>query len=157
MAKSAGVRVIPGLLILLLGVLLLLDSLDVMSLGSVILFWPLAVIAFGLQMATGGGNPILGGLVALIGAALQVEKLGWVDVRWREVWSYWPLLLMAGGILILLKPSKRENLFWGGAMVAVGAFYQGRNLGWFDVDLWALWPVAVIAAGIGMMRKALGK
>jgi len=145
------------LLILLLGVLLLLDSLDVMSLGSVILFWPLAVIAFGLHMATGGGNPILGGLVALIGAALQVEKLGWVDVRWREVWSYWPLLLMAGGILILLKPSKRENLFWGGAMVAVGAFYQGRNLGWFDVDLWALWPVAVIAAGIGMMRKALGK
>lgn len=157
MAKSAGVRVLPGLLILLLGVLLLLDSLDVMSLGSLVMFWPLVVVAFGIHVATGGGNRILGGLIALVGGALQVENLGWVDVRWRQVWNWWPLVLMVIGILILLKPSKRENLFWGGAFVAVGAFYQGRHLGWFDVDLWALWPVAVIAAGIGMMRKALGK
>lgn len=157
MAKSAGVRILPGLLILLLGVLLLLDSLGVMSFGSVVTFWPLALVAFGVHVATGGGNRILGGLLALVGVALQVENLGWVDVRWRQVWNWWPLALMVVGILILLKPSKRENLFWGGAFTAVGAFYQGRHLGWFDVDLWALWPAAVIAAGIGMMRKAWGK
>lgn len=41
----------------------------------------------------------------------------------------------------------RGGNFWGLLLIAIGVFWLGRNLGWFDIRL-PLWPTLLILFGI---------
>lgn len=154
MAAGKTLRILPGLLILALGAALLLHNLDLLDLGGLRSFWPLAVIAFGLHLFFGGANRAFGLAVAALGVALQGEMLGWFDVPWGRVRDFWPLILIAVGASMLLR-GRKDSLVGGVILVSLGAYFQGRNLAWIDFEIWNLWPVAVIAAGLGMVQKTL--
>ncbi len=69
--------------------------------------------------------------------------------------AFWPLILVAGGLSMILKRGDRGNLAGGVVLVVFGSYLLGSNLGFITIGLRRLWPVAVIAIGVGMAYKAL--
>ncbi|MBI1352852.1 MAG: hypothetical protein GC160_00795 [Acidobacteria bacterium] len=153
----ANPRVLPGLLIIALGVILLAHNFGYISLGTFRQFWPLLLVAFGLQMLFTGGSRPLGAALAIAGAALQLDSLGWITLEWRQVWRLWPAILIAIGLGLLLRPARRENRVGGAMLVALGAYFLAANFRLVHFALWDLWPVAIIVAGVMMIRRALGR
>ena len=153
MAATKPLRMLPGIVILGLGLALLLHNLDILDLGGLKVYWPLVVVALGLHLCLERKSFVLGGFITAAGVALQVENLGLADVPWGRVRDFWPMGLVAIGVSMLVRHAK-DNAVLGAVFVAVGAYQQGRNLGWFDVELIDLWPLAVIAAGLAMLFKA---
>jgi hypothetical protein len=148
-------RALPGLIIAALGGLLLLHNFGVLDIGRAIKLWPMLLIAFGLHLAVEGRNKVFGALVVVAGVALQLDKLGWVDVEWRHMWRFWPVLLIAVGVGMMVQRSGRDNLFGGALVTSLGAYFLASNFNLIQIDLWQLWPVAVILLGIAMIRKAV--
>jgi hypothetical protein len=152
--RLANPRILPGLVIAALGVLLLLHNFDVVNIGSFYKLWPMLMIALGLQWAIEGRNKVFGALVVVAGAALQLDTLGWVDVEWREIWRFWPLLLVAVGVGMMVQKGGRDNVFGGALIASLGAYFLASNFHLIRFDLWELWPLAVILLGLAMIRKA---
>ena len=154
-SRFVSPRALPGLVVAALGALLLLHNFDVLDIGRASKLWPLLVIAGGLQWAIQGRNKVFGGLVVATGAALQVDTLGWVDVEWRQMWRFWPVLLIAVGLGMILQRGGRDNAFGGALIASLGAYFLASNFHLIRIDVWQLWPIAVILLGVAMIRKAV--
>ena len=155
MSRVLSPKAIPGLIIAVLGVALLLHNFDVIELGDVTRWWPMLMVALGVQWAVDGRNKVFGALVVVAGGALQLDKLDLITVEWRELWQFWPALLIAVGLGMVLQKGGRENLFGGVFVASLGAYFLASNLGMIRFEVWELWPLAVILLGIGMIRKAM--
>jgi predicted membrane protein len=94
-------HLVVGILIIAAGVLFTLDNLNLIEARDYLRFWPVALIALGaakfLDAVTGQGR-FAGIFLMLFGALLLLDNLAVVHFRIRD---YWPLLLIALGIVIL--------------------------------------------------------
>ena len=108
MAKSFQDRVFAGLLIILIGVVFLLGSLDKLNVGHVFSkYWPLIIVFFGLWhvFSRSFQNAGFGFVLILIGGFFMLVKLKIVGV---SVWSImWPLLIIFVGLWLIFKPRFR--------------------------------------------------
>lgn len=150
-------RALPGVIVAIAGVILLLNSFDVISLGGLSRFWPLLLIAFGAHMAIESGNRIFGLIFVAVGIALQLDNLGLLLFDVRDAIKLWPLILIAWGVQMLFHPKSKENSVVGIIMLSLGSYFLGRNFGLVDFGLHQLWPIAIVAAGVGMLRKAMAR
>ena len=100
-------RVLPGLVVAAAGIILLLNSFDIVNLGGLTRFWPVLLIALGAQM--------------------------------------------------LIRPKGKDNSVGGIILLSLGAYFLARNFGMIDFGIQQLWPIAVIAAGVAMLRKAMAR
>ncbi len=82
---------VPGLIMMAVGLVFLLDRFDVISVRQIWRYWPMVVIAIGLGhlVRPGGGRPSI--FLLLIGVWLQISTL--------ELWGLdfsdsWPLLII---------------------------------------------------------------
>lgn len=94
-------RILLGLVVLSLGVLFLLDGLDVLDAGQVIDdWWPAAIVALGALQLLERPRPVLSAsLLMAAGGVLLLFTTGAVD---ESAWDVvWPLALVAGGLAIL--------------------------------------------------------
>lgn len=97
---------LPGLLVAALGVVFLLDNLDVIDSGRILRFWPLILILAGarhLWEARDRGAALWGAVLSGAGGLLLLETLGLVDF---DVWDLWPLVLVAVGLRMLAFPGR---------------------------------------------------
>lgn len=150
-------RVLPGLVVAAAGVILLLNSFDIVDLGGIARFWPLLLIAFGAHLALEGGNRTFGVIVAAVGVALQLDNLGMLTIDIRDVMRLWPAVLIALGAQMLMQPKGKDNSVGGIILLSLGSYFLARNFGLIDFGLHQLWPIAVIAAGVAMLRKAMAR
>jgi predicted membrane protein len=90
--------VFPGLILIAIGTLFLLDHMDIIHLGSLWKFWPLILIALGLSKLLAEHNRVAGGILILVGAYFQLNHLGILNLSWN---TFWPVLLIVGGILMI--------------------------------------------------------
>jgi predicted membrane protein len=101
--NRASAQVVLGLLVVGMGVLFLLDNLNIIYLHHVLFFWPLAFIVAGL-IALCGDSPrsgrVTGAVLVAIGIAMMLNRLGYVFISWR---TFWPLVMIAVGGLILYR------------------------------------------------------
>ena len=148
-------RVLPGLIVAAAGVILLLNSFDIVDLGGITRFWPLLLVALGAHLALEGGNRTFGAIVAAVGVTLQLDNLGMLTISIRDVMRLWPVVLIALGVQMLIRPKGRDNSVGGIILLSLGSYFLARNFGLVDFGLQQLWPIAVIAAGVGMLRKAM--
>lgn len=148
-------RALPGLIVAVAGIILLLNSFDIVDLGGIARFWPLLLVALGAHLALEGGNRLFGAIVAAVGVTLQLDNLGMLNISIRDVMRLWPVVLIALGIQMLTRP--KDNSVAGIILLSLGAYFLARNFGLVDFGLHQLWPIAVIAAGIGMLRKAMAR
>ena len=155
--KLLNARSLPGLIIAVAGVVLLLNSFDVVDLGRLSRYWPLLLIAFGAHWVIEGGGRIFGSIFVAVGVTLQLDNLGLLDVNIRQVVNFWPLLLIGFGAKILLRPKGKDNSVVGIILITIGAYFQAHNLEMIEFGIDQLWPIAVVAAGVGMLRKAMAR
>ena len=69
----------------------------------------------------------------------------------REVLRYWPAILVAVGIMLLVDSKERSSHVAGGVFTAVGAFLLARNLGFIDISWREGWPLLLIGLGLLML------
>jgi predicted membrane protein len=98
------------------------------------LFWGLALVTVGMVFLFG--------------------NMGMVDARYL-LGRYWPLLLIAVGVLRLIEPGadeRRSNsgIFW----IVVGAFFLAGSTGVLQIAFWNFWPIALIGWGALMLWRS---
>lgn len=111
-------------------------------------------------------SQILGGLILIgIGAIFLLRQLGYTDFSIGYVISnYWPVILILMGMKRLLSTgddhSKGDSPIGGLVFLAIGVFFLGRNLEWFDIsagDFFKMFiPVMLIGGGLYVIFKPRG-
>jgi Domain of unknown function (DUF5668)/Cell wall-active antibiotics response 4TMS YvqF len=66
-------------------------------------------------------------------------------------WRFWPVAVIAAGLVKLVDSTYGSGRVLGGIMVGVGAIFMGSTLGFYDVTIGELWPVALIGLGLMML------
>jgi predicted membrane protein len=92
-----------GVLVIAVGVLFLLDNLDILDFRHALSFWPVAFIVGGVLKLFDTSSPnnyLVGGLLVAAGATMILARLGIFYVDWQTVW---PLLLIAMGALFVYR------------------------------------------------------
>lgn len=89
---------IPGLILVAIGTIFLLDHMGIISGEMLWRFWPLTIVAVGLLKFFKEGERAVGIGFILVGALLQMYKLGIVGLSWGTIWPF--LLIVAGASMI---------------------------------------------------------
>ncbi len=108
----------PGLLIMALGLVLLLDNLDLVDSDQILRFWPVILIAIGVKNlfeAQDRSGAVNGTLFAGLGGLLLLNSL---DILSFNIFQLWPLFLVMIGFHMLTRalsgppqPSEATNAF----------------------------------------------
>jgi hypothetical protein len=151
---------VPGLVLIALGVWFLADSLGLRlpGLGDL---WPLFPLVSGLaflaQYFLGGrrdeGLVFTGVSAALIGAFFLSITLGPLD--WGDLGRLWPVFPLIGGLAFLVqwlvKPADRGLLVPAGLGLLVGLVALAFTLNLLGSEVARLWPLLLILLGLGML------
>ncbi len=104
--NRASSQVVLGLLVVGMGVLFLLDNLDILNFRHAIGFWPLAFIVagcvalFGNGTRSGRSGNYMGGVLIAVGLLMIVSRMGYFTISWGTLW---PLVMIALGGLVLYR------------------------------------------------------
>jgi hypothetical protein len=91
----------PALIVIGIGVLFLLNNLNIFFLHDIWRFWPGILIAVGLVKMVDSPAPhgrITGGILVGVGSLFLADNLGFLNLSWRD---FWPLVLIGAGLLML--------------------------------------------------------
>jgi hypothetical protein len=93
-------------------------------------------------------SSVWGVALILIGTMLLVERLGHVHFLFR---SWWPLFLW---VLAIIRVIERR---YGSALsfLLLGFVFLGCTNGWYGMSYRNSWPLLLVAAGAGMVVRAI--
>lgn len=89
---------IPGAVILAIGLIFLLDSFGFVYARTFLQFWPMIIILVGVAKVARRDSRLWGVLLLLFGLFLQLNELGIGHFSWNQ---FWPLLLIAAGLMAI--------------------------------------------------------
>jgi hypothetical protein len=101
-------QLVFGCVVITLGVLFTLDNLSIVNSGSILRWWPVVLVFFGLSRLLGFGarqQTVSGAVMAGIGMLLLLSNL---DVIRFRIWDLWPLALVAGGASLVTRGMQRR-------------------------------------------------
>jgi predicted membrane protein len=119
--NRASSQVVLGLLVVGMGILFLLDNLDILNFRHAIGFWPLAFIVAGCVALFGNGSRssnYMGGVLVAIGVLMIAGRMGFFYVSWGTLW---PLVMIALGGLVLYRSLGPGRVARPGMAEGVGA------------------------------------
>lgn len=96
-----------------------------------------------------GSSFFIGLLLVSLGVLQLFDALGLMEFR-DAFRTYWPLVLVVWGGWSLLTGHAVERIFGVGLIVLGGVLLGNRLYGW-NVNLFALWPLVLIALGLRIM------
>jgi predicted membrane protein len=104
-------QLIIGVCLIVFGVLLTLDRLQIADAGRTLRYWPIALVALGGWIAAERGltaRSFPGYVMIGIGALLLLDSFGVLQVRFWEL--FWPLVIvLLGTRLIMQTPERRRE------------------------------------------------
>ena len=100
--KNSNKRFYFGVTLIVLGVVLILERLNLIpeSLTDMLLSWQMLLVGIGV-LSLIGGNRTTGTILIVIGGTFMIPEL--IDVPHEIRRIYWPLILVAIGIVILVR------------------------------------------------------
>jgi len=106
--KRSDKRFYFGVLLIVLGVILILERLNLIpeSMADVLISWQMLLVGVGI-LSLIGGNRTAGVIMIVIGGTFMIPELINVPHEIRRI--YWPLILVLLGILILMKQRDHRN------------------------------------------------
>jgi len=120
-SKNVSRQVILGMLVIGMGLLFLLDNMNIWNFGRALSFWPMAFIVVGvikLCDTNSSDGVILGGALILVGVLMMLDRLGLVYFSWRTIW---PVMLIALGGSVVYRAVAGRRLVGSSAKDAVGS------------------------------------
>jgi predicted membrane protein len=94
-----------------------------------------------------------GGVIVAIGLLLLLDNMH--IIRMRDVWQYWPLLLVVFGLSRIVECHTPSSLIWGGLVALIGGLIFLDNLYPGMINFNFIWPLIIIAFGLTLLWKAL--
>jgi hypothetical protein len=126
-----GHRLIPALIVIGIGVLFLLNNLNILYVSDWARYWPVILIAIGLVKLVDANTPaghVAGAIFVGVGTVLLGQTLGYLNVRMHDLW---PLFLIGAGLLMLFQRNSwhrvRPGLYVHGRMREASVFGGGRR------------------------------
>ena len=95
------------------------------------------------------GKLIVGLFLAVAGVLLTADNLGYVDAGLYL--RLWPVVFIAIGLVKLADPGARDLAV---ILLIAGAWILAYNLGLIAFTIFDLWPLILIAIGVGFVRRA---
>ena len=117
-SKSIPSQVILGAFVIGLGLLFLLDNMNLFDFHRVISFWPTVFILMGVVKLLDTTSPkgTVSGVVLIgVGVVMILNRLGYLNVDWR---SAWPLILIGFGVLVIARAMAGRREVEGAGMLA---------------------------------------
>jgi len=108
----------------------------------------------GTQPERSAGRTVVGLFLLTLGALLLAGNLGF-EVP-RRIWSSWPFLLMALGLVKLFWPGRPEERRGGFWLLVVGLYGWINVWHLFGLDGGSSWPIFLIAAGVTVAFEGFG-
>jgi predicted membrane protein len=93
-----------------------------------------------------------GGIIVIVGLLLLLNNLGILHVR--DIWDFWPLILVVFGIAKIVKSCSPAHVIWGSVLAGVGALLFLDNLSMFHLDFNFVWPLVLIGFGLTKLWSA---
>ncbi len=101
--KGMTSQVVLGLMVIAVGLLFLLDNLDILDTRRAVSFWPMLFIIVGTvklcDTQTRGGQLMGTGFIGL-GVLIMLDRMDIIDFNWRVLW---PLFFIGFGVYTLYK------------------------------------------------------
>lgn len=94
----------------------------------------------------------LGVAIMGVGLLLTLDNLGIVSTR--EIWRYWPVLLVVGGSLRLAESIRARRRPHGLGLIIVGTLLVLINMGIFRLR--TMWPIFLLLVGGSMVWRSFG-
>jgi hypothetical protein len=104
--RSSSSRIAGGILLVLVGSVFVLQNAGLVHAGRLSDWWPMLLVWLGLSrlLAPTRGHHFASGVVLLVmGIGLQLDRLGFIWLRLRDLW---PVLLVLAGLALI-----SESLF----------------------------------------------
>jgi predicted membrane protein len=101
-SSRGNTNLVLGLFIVVIGVILLLDNLDILNSCNVFSFWPMIIVLIGILKITGAVSPTgraIGLIFIAFGGLLLVDKLYFFNFDFGD---WWPLILILIGAGMLI-------------------------------------------------------
>jgi len=98
----------------------------------------------------------VGMVVIALGALALLDNLGVIE--FGDIWSLWPLLLVAFGLARMLRPAGQPGRWMGGLFFLFGAWLIFQNLGLAPVRLGIVfWPLLIVLLGVRLVWGAVAR
>jgi predicted membrane protein len=91
------------------------------------------------------GRLVFGLVVICLGVIFLLDQLHLAEAR--QLLRFLPVFPLLLGLMLLTGVGFRRHVAGGTVLCLVSTFLLLRALGWLDVRLWMLWPVALIVVG----------
>jgi predicted membrane protein len=95
---------------------------------------------------------IFGFILITLGTLWTLDSFGVLDAG--AVLRWWPIILVFLGVQRLTGIGHRQNPVWGGILTVGGLLMLSDNVGWLHFTSGAFWALALVAAGIMMLRPS---
>jgi hypothetical protein len=91
------------------------------------------------------GQLVLGVSIAVLGVLFTLDNLH--ILRAREVLRFWPVALIAIGLVHVSQAKTAAGTVGGGVWILVGVVLLGGRLGLFHANIFSLWPLILVLVG----------
>lgn len=110
--RKSDKRFYFGVILIVVGVILILERLNLIpeSMVDVLISWQMLLIGIGV-LSLIGGNRTAGAILIVIGGTFMIPELITVPHEIRRI--YWPLILVAIGVVILMRQRDHQRLLKG--------------------------------------------
>ena len=70
-------------------------------------------------------------------------------------WTWWPGILIAAGLVRILRPRDAGDVAGGITTILLGLWFFANYQHWWGLTWNLSWPIALMIAGLGMVVRAL--
>jgi predicted membrane protein len=88
---------------------------------------------------------VLGVAIAVVGVLFTLDNLH--ILRAREYLQFWPLGLIAIGLVHIRQAKSAAGTVGGAVWILVGMVLLGNRLGFLDASIWRFWPLILVLVG----------
>ena len=88
------------------------------------------------------GQLVVGVAIAIVGVLFTLDNLH--ILRARDYLQFWPLALMAIGLVHIAQARTSAGVIGGAIWILVGAVLLGNRLGLVSVNIWNYWPLLLV-------------
>ncbi len=99
------------------------------------------------------GRLVAGALLIFFGVIFTLDNMGVLDAG--DVLSWWPMILVAVGLLKVIQPPHEGHRKLGYVLMALGVFFQLQSFGLTHMR--SAWPFVLVVIGGFLVWRALGR